>query len=560
MLASATFTSETASGWQQVTFASPVSIAANTTYVASYYTASGFYSITRPYFTTSTYTPPLRALADGDGGGNGVYRYGTGGGFPTSSANSTNYWVDVVFTTTAPPPPPPPPTLSALTPSITPAGGSAFTLSVTGSNFVSGSVVRWNGAGRTTSFTSSTQLTAAIAAAGIATPGTAQVTVANPDGPVSNALTFTIPAAATTCPCSIWTTAATPAVASVQDANPVELGVRFRSDVAGFITGIRFYKGAQNTGPHTGNLYTATGTVLASATFTNETASGWQQVTFASPVSIAANTDLCRVLLYAQRLLLDHASLLHHVGLLRRRCARSPTAMVAAMACTGTAPVVGSQRPRSTPPITGSTSSSTTRGGRNVPVQHLDARGDTRGGLGSGWEPGGARLRFRSDVAGVITGIRFYKGAQNTGPHTGNLYTATGTVLASATFTNETASGWQQVTFASPVSIAANTTYVASYYTPSGFYSTTRPCSPRQSTTPPLRALADGDGGGNGVYRYGTGGKFRTSWFNSTNYWVDVVFNNAAAATCPSTSGRPRRHRGGLGSGWEPGGARRAVP
>src|SRR4029077_12481296 len=131
------------------------------------------------------------------------------------------------------PPPPPPPTLSALTPSITPAGGSAFTLTVTGSNFVSGSVVRWNGAGRTTSFTSSTQLTAAIAAADIATPGTAQVTVANPDGAVSHALTFTIPAAATTCPCSIWTTAATPAVASNPDGNPVELGVRFRSDVAG---------------------------------------------------------------------------------------------------------------------------------------------------------------------------------------------------------------------------------------------------------------------------------------------------------------------------------------
>src|SRR4029077_9138631 len=180
------------------------------------------------------------------------------------------------------PPPPPPPTLSALTPSSTPAGGSAFTLSVTGSNFVSRSVVRWDGAGRTTSFTSSTQLTAAIAAADIATPGTAQVTVANPAGAVSNALTFTIPPAATTCQsCSIWTTAATPAVASNPDANPVELGVRFRSDVAGFITGIRFYKGTQNTGLHTGKLYTATGTVLASATFTSETASGWQQVTFA---------------------------------------------------------------------------------------------------------------------------------------------------------------------------------------------------------------------------------------------------------------------------------------
>ena len=47
---------------------------------------------------------------------------------------------------------------------------------------------------------------------------------------------------------------------------------------------------------------------------------------------------------------------------------------------------------------------------------------------------------------------------------------STGTLLASATFTNETASGWQTVNFASPVAITANTTYVASYHS-SGYYS-----------------------------------------------------------------------------------------
>jgi Putative Ig domain/IPT/TIG domain len=68
---------------------------------------------------------------------------------------------------------------------------------VTGSNFVSGvsgSVVHWNGANRTTTFVSATQLTAAIPAADIAAAGTASVTVQNnpPGGPVSNALIFTI--------------------------------------------------------------------------------------------------------------------------------------------------------------------------------------------------------------------------------------------------------------------------------------------------------------------------------------------------------------------------------
>jgi galactose oxidase-like protein/Big-like domain-containing protein/Kelch motif protein len=84
------------------------------------------------------------------------------------------------------------PTVSSLSPSSATAGGAAFTLSVNGTNFVSGSSVRWNGAARTSTFVSSTQLTAAIAAADIAASGTAQVNVANPDGSVSNASTFTI--------------------------------------------------------------------------------------------------------------------------------------------------------------------------------------------------------------------------------------------------------------------------------------------------------------------------------------------------------------------------------
>ena len=54
------------------------------------------------------------------------------------------------------------------------------------------------------------------------------------------------------------------------DASAVELGVRFTADVAGTITGMRFYKGPQNTGTHTGTLWSATGTKLATATFTSE--------------------------------------------------------------------------------------------------------------------------------------------------------------------------------------------------------------------------------------------------------------------------------------------------
>ena len=75
------------------------------------------------------------------------------------------------------------PTLTTRSPSSAAAGGPAFTLTVNGSNFVSGSVVRWNGATRTTTFVSATQLTAAIPAADVAAAGTALVTVQNPPIP-----------------------------------------------------------------------------------------------------------------------------------------------------------------------------------------------------------------------------------------------------------------------------------------------------------------------------------------------------------------------------------------
>src|SRR5581483_9992278 len=79
-------------------------------------------------------------------------------------------------------------------------------------------------------------------------------------------------------------------------------------------------------------------------------------------------------------------------------------------------------------------------------------------------------VKFRSDITGTITGIRFYKGPTNTGTHVADLWSGTGTLLATATFTNETASGWQQVNFSNPVSISPNTTYVASYHTNVGKY------------------------------------------------------------------------------------------
>ena len=134
-------------------------------------------------------------------------------------------------------------------------------------------------------------------------------------------------------------------------------------------------------------------------------------------------------------------------------------------------------------------------------------------------------VKFTADVSGKIAGIRFYKGTGNTGTHVGNLWSASGTKLASATFTGETASGWQQVLFATPVSITAGTVYVASYFAPVGHYAGDGGYFAAAGVDNGLlHALRDGVSGGDGVYRYGTASGFPSSTFNSTNYWVDVVF------------------------------------
>ena len=88
-LAAGTFI-ETASGWQTLLFATPVDITASTTYVVSYHTNVGQYSLTANGFASDVDSGPLHAAAGAE-----RYLYGTGG-FPTEASNH-NYWVDVVF-------------------------------------------------------------------------------------------------------------------------------------------------------------------------------------------------------------------------------------------------------------------------------------------------------------------------------------------------------------------------------------------------------------------------------------------------------------------------------
>ena len=132
-------------------------------------------------------------------------------------------------------------------------------------------------------------------------------------------------------------------------------------------------------------------------------------------------------------------------------------------------------------------------------------------------------VQFRASSDGTIAGVRFYKESDNTGSHIGSLWSSTGTLLASGTFSGESASGWQELDFSSPVAVTANTTYVVSYHTNAGHYALTSNGLASAVTNGPLTALASG-----GVYAYGSANAFPSNTFNASNYWVNVVYTQTA--------------------------------
>ena len=125
-------------------------------------------------------------------------------------------------------------------------------------------------------------------------------------------------------------------------------------------------------------------------------------------------------------------------------------------------------------------------------------------------------VKFTVSVNGYVTAIRFYKGAGNTGTHVGRLWLGT-TLMASAVFEGETATGWQTVQLSEPVPITTGRTYTVTYYAPAGRFSTTPNYFSSAKTSNPFTATT-------GVFRRGTGGVLPTST-TTTNYWVDATFS-----------------------------------
>jgi hypothetical protein len=644
-LGEVTFRNETASGWQRASFAAPIPIQANTTYIVSYWAPNGHYAMDRPYLQGTDFeNRPLRALRDGEDGPNAVFKSGSSA-FPTQTKLSSNYWVDVVFDQSG---------TDSVPPSVASAkpGGSSTSglfsnatvgfdepldpASVTGANFElrgpSGATipasVSYDAATRTATLDPTSRLDPATTYDAVVRGGAGGIRDAG-GNPLAQDYAWSF--STFTCPCSLWSDATRPLDASYPDPQGYELGVKFRSEIDGYITGVRFYKGTGNTGTHVGHLWSSSGAKLGEVTFSGETATGWQQATFPAPLAVQAGvTYIASYWAPNGRYAMDrpYFTSARENGPLRAlrdgedgpnsvfksgssafptqtklssnywvdvvfsqtaddSIAPSVTSTTPASGATGVgaSAVVTAQFDEALAPASVTTSSFELRGssGATVPAAvSYDAASKTarltptgklspattytaflRGGAAGVRDVAGnpaaadrswsfttftcpctiwpdtalpnitaypdfqayeLGLKFRAETDGYATGVRFYKGAGNTGTHVGHLWSAAGAKLGEVTFTGETASGWQRATFSSPVAITADTTYVVSYWSPVGRYAMDRPYFANSGVQRgPLRALRDGEDGPNAVFKSASSA-FPTQSKLSSNYWVDVIF------------------------------------
>lgn len=298
-LASVQFADETEVGWQSASFSTPVEVRAGMTYVVSYTAPQGGYAYVEDYWPYRAAGSSPLAVESGVGAASPAV-YGWPGTFPTRTYGDANYYVDVTFQ----PADSSPLAIIARTPvatstsvplnttvtarfnrAVDPAT-AGLTLTDADGTAVQGTV-GYDATSRTVTLVPTAQLAAGMRYT--ATP--AGTDAAGTTLPSSAAWTFTTARAdlpAGECPCTLYSENARPVIDADADKALVTLGVRFTPSADGQITAIKYFKGAGSSGTHTGGLWTATGTRLASVTFAADSAYGWQTAELTTPVQVTA--------------------------------------------------------------------------------------------------------------------------------------------------------------------------------------------------------------------------------------------------------------------------------
>jgi hypothetical protein len=429
------------------------------------------------------------------------------------------------------------------------------------------------------------------------------------------------------CPCSLMTLLSPTAVhLSTTDGRTgtgpfsYELGTKVQVSSPTRLTAIRFYKDSQETGSHTGKVWSSSGSLLAQTTFSGESASGWQSQALSTPltlqpaqryvVSVNVNAHFVETPagLASQLSNPPLQSIVGSNGVYGSSAGTFPSSTynntnyfvdpvvdgstVQPLQVNSTTPGSGATNVDSVTPVTatfsqaidtttlnGSTftlstsagavtgsmsydsTSQTARFTPSQPLQpgttytatisgvvaasgarlsspvtwsfttascpcslfspattpasiHLPVR-DARSGTGPWSYELGVKIQVTS--AARLTAIGFYKDSQETGTHIGKVWTSSGTLIAQVTFTNETASGWQQQALSSPLTLQAGSTYVISFNDNAYFVDTVSGLA-SEITNGPLYSVATS----NGVYG-SSAGTFPNQSYKSSNYFIDLV-------------------------------------
>ncbi|ETX30397.1 DUF4082 domain-containing protein [Roseivivax isoporae] len=303
LLATVQFVSDPGeTGWQIATLDTPVTLLPGRDYVVTYETLNNY--VGTPGFFGDTYTEPDDILS-APGGSNGVFAVGAGAIFPQSSFQSTNYWVDVTFAPSA---------TTNDAPTLT--SPLAYTASentllagiVTGSDPEGDDLVYGIGGGADAARFAIDSVTGALTF--LYAPDFEAPNDANGDGvyevdvtvsdiihnPVTQSVTVTLTDQDDEAPLStLFGPALAPAQTVTNDPTTYELGTRFRPMVEGEIDALRYWRGAADatdTDERTINLWTASGTLLASGTISSDPGQvGWQTVLLDAPVSVSAGQN-----------------------------------------------------------------------------------------------------------------------------------------------------------------------------------------------------------------------------------------------------------------------------
>jgi hypothetical protein len=569
-LRTGTFENETASGWQTLKFSSPVKVDGGTTYVASYYAPSGNYASDNWMLAKDWKSGPLTAPRSTSANGNGLFKYVNGGGFPDESFDAANYYVDVTFGVSGDLPP----TVTG----TTPVDGAAsvptathpsavfskalkpssveFTLTPSGGTAVAGTAAYDAGEKRVT-FTPAQPLAAATTYTAVVTGEDSEDREGTATWSFATAIDGTVH--------SLFPTDAVPTTVAVSDPAKVELGVKFSAGTDGELVGIRFYQGPGNAGPHQVSLWQANGSKVDSAVVPSSTENGWRTAYFDQPADIVAGTTYVASYFAPNgNYAFDGAYFADgftrgpltaaggNNGVYRYGDSEFPSQSYNATnywvdplfvsdaevppspspSVTPVSPTPSVTSPSATPPVSPSASSSPS-GSPSVspstspspstptPAAKYGVFTDQDTPATAGWDDSDAvevGMKVVPAVSGKVHGIRFYKGPGNTGTHKGTLWSPGGIEIATVTFENETASGWQTALFTTPVDVLAGYQYTVSYHAPAGHYAVTGGGLADSRTVSDLTVPANG-----GAYRYGTGGVMPGS-STTVNFWVDVVF------------------------------------